>query len=103
MLLVVIVVVILLVIVVVLLLNFSQEDDDDDDDDEDDEDFEGGGGSDSESDGYDAIEAMDPDAVPGEDDGDACVHVYLVPPRPRISGMQHTSMCVSEREQERER
>jgi len=54
----------------------EEEGDDDDDDDEDDEDFDGGGGSDSESEGYDAIEAMDPDAVPGEDDGDACAHMW---------------------------
>ena len=93
MLLLAIVVVVLLVFVVVLLLNLSQ-DDDDDDDDEDDEDFEGGGGSDSESDGYDAIEAMDPDAVPGEDDGDAFLHVHLVSLCSRISAIQHTSMCV---------
>jgi hypothetical protein len=94
MLLLVIVVVVLLVFVVVLLLNLSQGDDDDDDD-EDDEDFEGGGGSDSElSEGYDAIEAMNSDAVPGEDDGDAFLHVHLVSLCPRISKIQLASMCV---------
>ena len=45
----------------------EEEEDDDDSDDDDDEDFDAGADSDEESEGYDAIEAMDADAM--EDDG----------------------------------
>jgi hypothetical protein len=45
----------------------DEEEEEDDSDDDDDEDFDAGADSDEESEGYDAIEAMDADAM--EDDG----------------------------------
>ena len=63
------------------------EEDDDDSDDDDDEDFDAGADSDEESEGYDAIEAMDADAM--EDDGymlSICASILIyghhLPPSP---------------------
>jgi hypothetical protein len=65
------------------------EEDDDDSDDDDDEDFDAGADSDEESEGYDAIEAMDADAM--EDDGYHAIYLCLVySVRPDVS----LSLCL---------
>ncbi len=73
----------------------EEEEEEDDSDDDDDEDFDAGADSDEESEGYDAIEAMDADAM--EDDGymlSICV-LYTRSVRMSLCLSVSPALCVS--------